>query len=74
MNATRQLINRAPNSHTRRYLLLRQYLTNVLHLAHPIKVNVTQPINNHFELFSVQVINDLSHHLVLSHQDKDIVK
>ncbi len=74
MDATCQFVNSAPTAHSCGYLLIRQNLTNVLHIAHTMEVNVTQSINNHLEFLSVQVVYDLSHHFVLSHQHENIVK
>lgn len=74
VNATRKLVNRSPASHSNCNLFFRKDLTDILNLAHTMKVNETQPIHNHFKLFSIQVVNDLLHHFVLGHQNKDVVQ
>ncbi len=74
VNATRQLVYRSPASHSNCNLFFRKDLTDVLNLAHTMKVNETQPVNDHFKLFSIQVVNYLLHHFVLGHQDKDVVQ
>lgn len=70
----RELINRTPASHPMRDLFLREHLPDILHLAHPMKIHITQPIDHHLQLFSIQIVDDLLHHLVLGHQDENVVQ
>ena len=74
MNTTSKFVNSAPTTHSCCYLLFRQDFTDVLYLTHAMEVNITQPINYHLKLLSVQFINDLPYYLILSHQHKNVVK
>jgi len=69
-----ELINGAPAPHPMRNLFLREHLPDILDLAHPMEVHIAQPIDHHLQLFSIQIVDDLLHHLVLGHQDEDVVQ